>query len=83
MLFAVLVPYAHTFAFDNDARLTRFKGFVLQQMVPHVDTVSFYNMRDIIVAMSTVHFRNPYPQRTHPVRFNLHSKQEPKSQGLE
>ncbi len=63
MLFAVLVPDAHTAALDNDARV----GFgvgpgpagVLAEVVPDMGAVGLDHMRDVVVHYLAVHERAP------------------------
>ena len=49
VFFAVLVPDPHAFAFDDDARLGFFKGFVLGQVMPDVGAVCVNHCLNIVV----------------------------------
>ena len=55
MLFALLVPDAHAFAFDNDARVSGFVGFVLAQVVPDVGAIHLDNVREVVLIKFSVH----------------------------
>ena len=51
VLFARDVPNAHPFAFDDDLRIDRFKGFVLRKMVPHMRAVGFDDRSRIVMIL--------------------------------
>ena len=55
MLFALLIPDAHAFAFHDDPRIRRFEGFMLNQVVPDMRLVGLHHMTDIIVFKRAVH----------------------------
>ena len=55
IFFAVLIPYAHAFAFDDDAWAAGFKWFVLNKMMPNVGLVGFDDAREIIIVKVSVH----------------------------
>ena len=59
MFFALLIPYTHALAFNNNAWLTCFKRFVLGQMMPNMGAIQFNNLRYIIIVKFTVHRRSP------------------------
>jgi hypothetical protein len=48
MLFAVLVPDTHAFAFNDDPWIDRFKRFMLDQMMPNMGFVCVNYARQVI-----------------------------------
>ena len=55
MLFALLVPDPHAFAFDDDPWIIFLKGFVLDQVVPNVRAVGFDHVAEIVLGQVAVH----------------------------
>ena len=58
MLFALLVPDTHAFAFDNDPWVRGFIGFVLAEVVPDVRAICLDHTGDIVFAKCTIHVRD-------------------------
>jgi len=72
VFFALLIPNAHAFAFDNDAGICRFIGFVLAQVMPDVRAVRFDNAREVVFVEIAVHGVRPFKLvKMHEIRVAL------------
>ena len=58
MLFALLIPDTHALAFDDDARVGGFIGFMLAEVVPDVRAICLDHTGDIVFAKCTIHVRD-------------------------